>query len=382
MGGRVTNNTYEFDAVATEINDTRDIISRTDIHQILQERNAASQRTRDIIRRLENVGWKEYAGKVSGEKAYTVFCVAPSCTLKAAKKYCKTHGVKAESLFEYSLDAKLCLITSGRITQTYYKDNVPQDCRFRDWTIVRPKRQVRKSVQQLTAQCCNELATREIVGTDDIDAAIKAHGLATAVRTTMKSRRLCVISRLHQRGFVTWNANEVYVFADATLSKKDVETFYTKKGLKTNGLRLVGDEKPEPPVAELTLSEAINLCVDTLDKQRIVNTHDVDSLLTKFGVEPTTGRHNRVIGALRKLGWQDRRSESTLGFCKGFYLVSPAATLNDVSTYCDTHDLSHKAYVCRTRTYTPPPPDEQTLAALRLQEYFLKWRDWVVSQRA
>lgn len=382
MGGRVTNNTYEFDAVAEEINNTRDIISRTDIHQILQERNAASQRTRDIIRRLEQAGWKEYAGKIQGQKAYTVFCVAPSCALKAAKKYCKTHGVNAESLFEYSMDAKLCLITSGRITQTCYKDNTPQDCRFRDWSIVRAKGQVRKNVQQLADQCCDKLAARGIVGTDDIDAAIKALGYASAVRTTMKSRRLCVIGRLHQRGFVTWNANEVYVFADATLPKEDVEAFYAKKGVKTDGLRLVGDEKPEPPVVELTLREAINLCVDTLDKQRVINTHDIDSLLTSLGVEPTTGRHNRVTAALRKLGWQDRRSESTLGFCKGFYLVSPAATLNDVSAYCDAHDLSHKAYVCRTRTYTPPPPDEQTLAALRVQEFFLKWRDWVVSQRA
>lgn len=130
------------------------------------------------------------------------------------------------------------------------------------------------------------------------------------------------------------------------------------------------------------LKDVIDQCVDTLDKRRIVNAHDIDDLLTSFGVEPTAGRHQRVMSMLIKLGWQKCRSASTMGFCRGFYLVSPITTSDDVNAYCDAHDLSHKAYVCRTRAYTPPPPDEQTQAALRLQAYFIGWRDWVVSQRA
>lgn len=130
------------------------------------------------------------------------------------------------------------------------------------------------------------------------------------------------------------------------------------------------------------LKDVIDQCVDTLDKRRIVNAHDIDNLLTTLGVEATPGRNQRVTSALRKLGWQKYRSASTMGFCRGFYLVSLDATPDDINAYCDAHDLSREAYVCRNLTYTPPPPDEQTQAALRLQEYFLRWRDWVVSQRA
>jgi hypothetical protein len=249
MAGRVTNNTYEFDAVATEINDTCDIINRTEICQMLKNRGVIIQRAKDVGTRLESAGWKRYAGKVRDKEAYVVFFVAPSCTLKVAQKYCEPQGVTAEGLFEYPSS-----------TKPQNKDKASQDCRFRDWSTVEAKRQVQKSTQQLTDQCCDELEEHGIVDSDDIRAAMRTHGLVSTSKATSRSRRMIIISRLHRRGFVTWRAGESYAFANATKSKQDVAAFYAKKSLQTNDLRLVDDEKKkvrtpaEQPVSAGTLA--------------------------------------------------------------------------------------------------------------------------------
>lgn len=262
MAGRITNNTYEFDAVATEINSERDIISRTEICQMLKKRGVVIQRAKDVAARLESAGWQRYAGKVRDKEAYAVFYIAPSCALKVAQKYCTPQGVTAKSLFEYLPGMKLRLITNGKINTPQDEAGAPQDCRFRDWSIVEAKGQVQRSTQQLTDQCCDELEERGIIDSDDIRSAMKTHGLVSTSKATTRSRRMIIITRMHRRGFVTWRAGEAYAFASAATSKQDVAAFYAKKNLQTNDLRLA-DENPakkkvrtpeEQPISASTLA--------------------------------------------------------------------------------------------------------------------------------
>ncbi len=267
MSGTITENTARFDAIANDIN-KNDIISRDQILQSL--RDIGTNRRINIERRLISAGWRFYVGKIRAVKAYAIFMLSPSCTLEAAKAYCKQYHVRAEDLQSYTGGEQICTLTNGQRTGRCYETFKAQGAK-RDWSAIQKKGDCKRQTAQDINDCVDILLGKHIITRADMDLAMKTAKVDGAGRETVKSRRSIITNRLAQGGFKTWKVrkdsaghNVHFLWAHDSVSAPEFEAYCHDNGFCVDTLKRYDAKQPQTSVCSTAASRGAEACAELM----------------------------------------------------------------------------------------------------------------------